>query len=71
MAAIRYPIDEAFKMFPAYAYCVTCGGRYGFEIPPASEHVCPGGEDDDPQWCGWCGAELNDNGSCDNDHEED
>lgn len=51
-------------------YCCTCGGTYGDEISVEGQHVCPGGQDD-PQWCEYCGAELTDNGSCDNDHDEE
>ena len=48
-------------------YCPTCGEH---EDTTGPDHVCPFA-DDDPFWCEYCGAELMDTGSCDNDHREE
>lgn len=40
--------------------------RVGDDMDSKPQHVCQFPEDD--SFCGHCGAELNDNGSCDNDH---
>lgn len=53
-----------------YKYCITCGGTYGDDIATELEHNCVNGNNVE-QWCGHCGAELNDNGSCDEPHDED
>lgn len=52
-------------------YCCTCGGEYGADIQDdANRHTCPNA-DGDPEWCSYCGAELMETGSCDNDHSEE
>jgi hypothetical protein len=56
----------------AWKYCITCGGRYGDNIASAEEHdeKCPF-KDDAIGWCGDCGAELTDFGTCLNDRNEE
>lgn len=63
---------------PADRFCAWCGGEFGVDLPPTAEdHDCDSQHNDDgenvldPSFCGKCGAELNDNGACDNDHNED
>lgn len=37
--------------------------------PESFDHVCPN-DDEEPEWCDRCGAELRESGACDNDHED-
>ena len=53
----------------AACYCMSCGGQFGVDITPEADHECELA--DLVQWCGDCGAELNDHETCDNDHDEE
>lgn len=46
-------------------HCIGCGELNTVDGKP---HVCTAPEKDD--FCDQCGAELTDNSTCDNDHEE-
>lgn len=48
-------------------YCGTCGEETRYAN---GSHVCAYA-DAEPEFCEECGAELTDNGSCDNDHGPD
>lgn len=47
-------------------FCCTCGEPFLAE----QAHNCEMG-DDEPGWCGKCGAELTDSGDCHNEHDDD
>ena len=56
-------------MTTVYVYCIGCGEFFGDDMESKPKHVCQFPDDDD--FCGHCGAELKDTGSCDTHHREE
>lgn len=54
---------------PEYVYCIGCGEYFGDDMASKPQHVCQFPEDDD--FCGHCGAELTEFGTCLNDHADE
>lgn len=51
------------------SYCALCGEEQRHATPKAP-HRCTVPSEADDAFCDCCGAELTDNGSCDNDHDD-